>query len=59
MSTPTGKQSGATVKDVAPQDFIVALAQHFKKSQKVCMQSATSIYNILYCITLHCNTCHS
>ena len=27
--------SGATVKDVPAQDFIVALAAHFKKSQKI------------------------
>lgn len=28
-------KSGATVKDVPAQDFVVALAQHFKKSGKI------------------------
>lgn len=28
-------KSGATVKDVPVQEFVVALAQHFKKSQKL------------------------
>jgi len=29
------RQGGYTVKDVPPQEFIVALAQHFKKAQKI------------------------
>jgi len=34
MSTKLSKV-GATVKDVPAQEFIVALAAHFKKSQKL------------------------
>jgi len=35
VSREGGASTGATVKDVPAQDFIVALAQHFKKSAKL------------------------